>query len=356
MNYKFFLYITLALSALLLGAQITFARITNPTIVGTVAAVGNQDMGSFNITNAGTITGTSISATSTTATSTFNGALFISTSTMAINTAFAVRGLRASEDIIRAYNTSNTLKFSVNSSGDTVSTVFNSTYNTDVSVPAFRDSGNNTGMYFPTTDNIGLVTNGVSRLNIDATGSVGIASTTPWRTLSVVGTVAMNGLTVSTAGNAVCILGTFDVVTAGNTTCVTSSQFTKKKIKMIEAQTAKNIVLGLVPRSYTNKEKGDVRFGFIAEQALTLDPRLVEFASEDRSFKFDGDEATTTIKKGSPSGFDYLRYTAVLTQFVQNFYAEFQSVIARISGVEDKLNAQQSEIELLKARLDNLEK
>ncbi|MBP9816552.1 MAG: hypothetical protein KBD05_00780, partial [Candidatus Pacebacteria bacterium] len=45
-----------------------------------------------------------------------------------------------------------------------------------------------------------LVTNGVARVYLNTTGNVGISSTTPWRTFSVNGTVALNGLTSSATG------------------------------------------------------------------------------------------------------------------------------------------------------------
>jgi hypothetical protein len=159
-------------------------------------------------------------------------------------------------------------------------------------------------------------------------GNVGIATTTPWRTLSVVGTMAINGLTTSTAGNALCISSGFEVVTAGNTTCVTSSLKTKTDVLSITSEEAAHDILGLVPSVYTNIEKGDRRFGFIAEQANTVDAKIVEYASEDRTLP-----SGLVINKGDPSGFDYLRYPAVLTKFVQDMYASVQGIAGAVVPV-----------------------
>ena len=147
---------------------------------------------------------------------------------------------------------------------------------------------------------------------VTGTNRVGIASSTPWKTLSVDGTVALNGLDSSTAGNAVCILSNKDVVTAGNTTCVTSSRKTKHDIQPITSAQAREVLL-LQPSQYVNNEGGDARFGFIADEAAAVDPKLVEYAASDIPL-FDGQ----VIRKGEPSGFDYIRYSALLTKLVQD--------------------------------------
>lgn len=142
--------------------------------------------------------------------------------------------------------------------------------------------------------------------------TLGIATTSPWRTLSVVGTMAINGLTSSTAGNAVCILGTFDVVTAGNTTCVTSSIFTKDLLGEITSEEAERVISQLSPKIYVNKEGGDTRYGFIVEEVVKIDPLLVEYAKEDITLN------GHLFMKGDPLSFDYLRYNALLTKYVQD--------------------------------------
>jgi len=174
-----------------------------------------------------------------------------------------------------------------------------------------RNAGGN--FYLATTTVAGTATTTTSALSIiGSTGNVGVATTSPWRTLSVVGTMAVNGLTSSTAGNAVCILANFEVVTAGNTTCVTSSKYTKHDIKEITSEEAKRVISQLTPVQYVNNEKGDARYGFIAEEVEKIDPKLIERATADTTL--DGH----LFKKGDVISFDYLRYTALLTKYTQD--------------------------------------
>lgn len=186
--------------------------------------------------------------------------------------------------------------------------------------------GMHLGLY---TNATGAATTPTERLHVDAGGNIGIASTTPWRRLSVVGTMAINGLTSSTAGNAVCILANFDVVNAGGTTCIASSGKTKKNVNTLSGVEATRIVMGLRPKVYENREGGDIRFGFIAEDAEKIDPRLVEYAIDDITLP-----NGITIKKGDPHGFDYLRYTAVLTATVQAQQMQIEDLTKRIEALE----------------------
>ena len=54
---------------------------------------------------------------------------------------------------------------------------------------SFKDSAN-TGVYSPATGQLGLVTNGAERLRIDASGNVGIGTSTPSARLSVNGEIS----------------------------------------------------------------------------------------------------------------------------------------------------------------------
>ena len=102
------------------------------------------------------------------------------------------------------------------------------------------------------------------------------------------------------------------MVTAGNTTCVTSSKYTKHDIKEITSEEAKRVISQLTPVQYVNNEKGDARYGFIAEEVEKIDPKLIERATADTTL--DGH----LFKKGDVISFDYLRYTALLTKYTQD--------------------------------------
>lgn len=173
-----------------------------------------------------------------------------------------------------------------------------------------------------------------------STGNFGIATTSPWRKLSVVGTVAFNGLTTSTAGNAVCILATFDVVTAGGTTCTTSSAKTKHDISKLTTDT--ETILALTPVQFTYNEKGDTRYGLIAEDVAKIDPIMVELAEKDITL-FDGQ----VIKTGEPLTVDYQRSVmAKLIKFVQDMWY-------KVANHESRIEKLEREIEVLKEQLKN---
>ncbi len=87
-------------------------------------------------------------------------------------------------------------------------------------------------------------------------GNVGIGTTTPFRTLSVNGKVALQGLTVSTSGTPLCILANFDVVSPGGTTCALSSQFFKHNIKTISSADS---LFALRPVTYNDNGDNDPR-------------------------------------------------------------------------------------------------
>lgn len=180
--------------------------------------------------------------------------------------------------------------------------------------------------------------------------SIGVGTSSPFRTFSVNGTVAMKGLNTSTAGNAICILPGSDIVTAGGATCATSARETKHDILNVSKEEALNILLKLNPVSFTFNESGDRRVGFIANEVDKIDPRLVDYAKEDIKFP-----NSKLIKKGAPLGVEYDNITSILTKGFQKIYFDVQSLLGKVSGLEEKVNTQQKEIDLLKQRLDKLE-
>lgn len=132
--------------------------------------------------------------------------------------------------------------------------------------------------------------------------------------------LALTALRTITNANAVCQLTTGnEVVTAGNTTCITSSEYTKHDIQDISQSTAMEI-MDLQPVQYVMNDGGDARYGFIAENVNKVDSKLVEDA-----------QATTTIdghqyNVGDPLSVDYERYTGLLTAFVQYQQHEIENI------------------------------
>lgn len=170
------------------------------------------------------------------------------------------------------------------------------------------------------------------------TGALGVGSTTPWRTLSVVGTVAINGLSSATGGNAVCISATtFDVQNAGNTTCVTSALRFKENIKDLVSDLSVDTLMKLRPvtfdykEGYHGKNETAKSYGLIAEEVEKVDSALVDYCD-------DGKVCTLHFEK----------ITGLIVSAIQN-------VIARISGLEEKIKHQEEQINSLTKRLDILE-
>ncbi|MBP9771993.1 MAG: tail fiber domain-containing protein, partial [Candidatus Pacebacteria bacterium] len=146
-------------------------------------------------------------------------------------------------------------------------------------------------------------------------GAVGVGTTTPSRTFSVTGTVALDGL-VTGSGDAVCI----DTVTkeiqynSGADTCLASSIRFKHDVE--------NLGLGLSDLrelravSYKENATGEERIGFIAEEVEDVDERLMFYEP-------DGD---------TPRG---VRYEDIVALVVRSI----QEIADRLDTIEDQLAA-----------------
>lgn len=143
--------------------------------------------------------------------------------------------------------------------------------------------------------------NSSERARITTTGLFGIGSTTPWKTLSVVGTVAINGLTAAGAtADAVCINSTTKeiLVNTGAATCTVSSEKYKHNIRdLSEAMSKINLFR---PVSFIYNETNKASVGLIAEEVEKVDDRLI-FREED----------------GSPRGVNYEEIVAYLVKGMQ---------------------------------------
>ncbi len=145
-----------------------------------------------------------------------------------------------------------------------------------------------TGTWSGTTaSNIGLyvsaVTGGTS--NYDAIfnggGNVGIATTSPWRSLSVAGTAAFSGLTGSTGAGSICLTTGGELVyNSGSDACLPSLRDTKHAIENLNLN-ALSVIEDLDPASFIYND-GDqrVRYGFIAEDTMEVDEHLVTYDAD----------------------------------------------------------------------------
>ncbi len=108
-----------------------------------------------------------------------------------------------------------------------------------------------------------------------STGNVGIASTTPWKTLSVVGTMAVNGLTGSTGAGSLCLTASKEIVyNSGSDACLSSLRATKHDVQSL-GLSGLDIIKALEPVSFIyNEGDGRTRFGFMAEGSAAIDDHL----------------------------------------------------------------------------------
>jgi len=171
-------------------------------------------------------------------------------------------------------------------------------------------AGSTTGGYYINTRSGGT---SAERFTIRG-ANVGVATSTPWRTFSVTGTVAFDGLTTSTAGNAVCILANKDIVDAGGTTCTTSSIRFKDNVQTLDIS-AIDLINKLRPVTYDRKEKyqsnpSGKEIGFIAEEVEKVEPRFVEYEKDGVT----------------PRAVNYAQMTALLTKALQEQQKEIEAL------------------------------
>lgn len=154
-------------------------------------------------------------------------------------------------------------------------------------------------------NSFGLLLNATSTLNASTTNSYAFGAfhssgATNNYAAWIDGRILATNLNTSTAGNAVCQLTTGELVTAGASTCVTSSQFTKSDINSLSPQQAMQEILGLDITTYKYDDSGTVGVGPIAEQAAKVASNIVDYANKD--FTLDGHK----FKKGDAVGIEPL--------------------------------------------------
>lgn len=130
--------------------------------------------------------------------------------------------------------------------------------------------------------------------------AVGVGTTTPWRTLSVVGTVGLSSsLTSGTTGNYLCIdTSTFEV-TSG-TTCSASSERFKEHI--VDLAYGLDEIKALRPVTFSYRKEynpdGSTRLGLIAEEVHDVIPEVVNRDKEGRIESVSYDNLIALLIKG----------------------------------------------------------
>jgi hypothetical protein len=115
------------------------------------------------------------------------------------------------------------------------------------------------------------------RVRIDMTGNVGIGTTSPWRTLSVTGTVGFDGLTTAVGLGSLCLDTNKQVVYNASDACLSSTRATKHDIESLTVD-AFDIIDQLQSVSFVyNDGDGRTRYGFIAEDTAAVASSLATY-------------------------------------------------------------------------------
>ena len=146
-------------------------------------------------------------------------------------------------------------------------------------------------------------------------GNMGIGTSTPWKTLSVVGGMAVNGLSASGATDQnVCINPTTKEITYG-TSCIGSSARFKHDIETLTDDKGLDLVNALRPVTFTYNGNNEKSIGFIAEEVNQLEPRLVFY---------EADGVT-------PKGVRYENFAPIVVKAIQELNIKFDSLISATS-------------------------
>jgi hypothetical protein len=136
------------------------------------------------------------------------------------------------------------------------------------------------GLRLGQTGAYSYIVGGTNLLLNPVSGKVGIATTTPWRTLSVTGTVGLDGLGAITGTNSsLCLDSNKQVVYSSDSdSCASSLRATKHAIQNLDLDAlAKVIALQPVSFIYNNDASSTVRYGFIAEDTTVVDTHLATY-------------------------------------------------------------------------------
>jgi hypothetical protein len=166
------------------------------------------------------------------------------------------------------------------------------------------------------------------RMRIDSSGNLGVATTSPWRTLSVTGTVGFDGLTSSTGAGSLCLDSNKQVVyNSASDNCLSSTRATKHDIAPLSLDDL-DVVKRLEPVSFVyNEGDGRTRYGFIAEDTAAVDAHLATYNAS-----------------GTVSGIDDRSILAIVVGAIRELYARVQEYFARTERLEERVAALEAQL------------
>jgi len=207
------------------------------------------------------------------------------------------------------------------------------------SVPDFALVNTNMGMFRAANNQMGFSTLGVERMRIDASGNIGIGTTSPWTKFGVNGTVAMPALPNDSTGYFVCLNTTTGQLATSTGVCGASS--IKYKENVAPLSYGLNEILSLDPVFFDYKDSyiknAPRQIGFIAEEVDPINPEVV---SRDQNREI--------------QGLDYPKFTAVLVKAIQELNKKFDDIMGAVTETFDKYLASH-EVYIRDATVGNLD-
>lgn len=187
----------------------------------------------------------------------------------------------------------------------------------------------NLGQYSTTTLTVYGVSNGGTAGDIVNFG-VGVATTSPWRTFDVNGTVGMKGLTTSAVvQQAILCVSSNNEVIAESVACVASAKRFKQNIKDLDV--GLDELLKLRPVSFMWKpeylgNKVDIntegeQYSLVADEVQKIDPKLVSLTTQETTFE------GKTYPAGTVNGLaDQNHWTALFVQSIKELNAKVEAM------------------------------
>ena len=164
-----------------------------------------------------------------------------------------------------------------------------------------------------------------------ANGNVGVATTSPWRTLSVTGTVGFDGLTGSTGAGSLCLDSNKQVVyNSASDNCLSSTRATKHDIHDLQLDSLSLVDL-LQPVSFVYNGSEQVRYGFIAEDTANVDAHLATYDAA-----------------GAVRGIDDRSILAVVIGAIKDLWAKVLALIASDEAQNARIEQLEEEVAALK--------
>lgn len=213
-----------------------------------------------------------------------------------------------------------------------------------------------------TNTDLNVFSNNTTRMTVlGANGFVGVATTTPWRTLAVTGTVGFDGLTGS-AGLQVgilCLSANKEVINE-SVACVASAARYKKNVR--DLTVGLDEVMKLRPVSFNWKpdfngalkddpNKTGTQYSLIADEVQKIDPNLVYVQTSTTTFE------GKTYGPGTVEGIqESNHWVALLVNAIQDVEKQILGILSHQSDQDKKIQVLQAQVDALTKKVNAMKK